>query len=416
MPTKLGRAARVLPLFSAITIGSLLGSGVAFGRPQAVAAASGAKKELPATVTLQLKDTTILPATAPNAFRSGTQCDSDGDVFLQLAYFDFARGQLHSDAGISEIIPHEKRIVEYGRAQLPPGDYPNARLSRFSVTPNGAVSALIFTRRNPSDEEQRPRPEYYVERFKGEGTRGSITHIEAPAGAAHWFANLLAAFPNGNSLIVGTSSSSAGRPSAGSWQPFTGIYDSSGRFIRQVTLPEDVVNDFGDDAGGGAALRGTGAAARSLAQAPQTKRSKPRQFFEVAIATGGLASGPDGNVWILRASDPLRLYAVDAGGQVIHHFQLPPPVPGRKPSEFGFSGPGRAYFQFTPIAGDPAVSSGPSRLLAVFNTTSERIEGLYTLADAQKSARILACGDGRGGFLFVGGTSDNHLAVFDYGP
>jgi hypothetical protein len=80
-------------------------------------------------------------------------------------------------------------------------------------------------------------------RFKDDGTPDSITHIDMPPGAAHWFANLLGIFLDGNFLIAGQTSATADGPSAGSWRPFTGIYDASGRFVSEVTLPDDVVNE-----------------------------------------------------------------------------------------------------------------------------------------------------------------------------
>jgi len=428
---------RVPAFVLALAIAALVGDGPAFGSPQAGAARSAAETTPPPTVALRLKETTILAPAAPNAVRAGTKCDSSGDVFLRFAYFDPVRARVDADSGVSEVIPESKRIVAYGQSPLSTTDYPNSNLRSFNVTPRGAVHALISTRRNPSDGEPRPALEYYVERFKDDGTTDSINHIEAPPGAARWFPDLLAAFGDGNLLIAGTVSGSTDpdHPSASSWRPFTAMYDPTGRFIRELTLPDDIVNDFADVKGSvqqdtkavaptPAANVGAPSAAADKApsvagaerQTPSSQVSKPREFFDVSITTGGLVSAADGNVWILRASDPLRLYAVSSAGEVVKHFQFSAPGAGLKPFEFGFAGPEQIFFEFAHFAGGPGGPSGPSRLLGVFNTVSERFETLYALPGTEKGSRFLACSDQRGGFLYLGGTPDNHLAVYDYVP
>ncbi|MGH9781332.1 MAG: hypothetical protein ACRD33_05880 [Candidatus Acidiferrales bacterium] len=398
---------------SMLAIAALLGARPALGAPQAAAAGSGAQAELPPVETLHLQDTTVFAAAAPNAYRSGTQCDSEGDAFVQVASLAGVPLRLAPSSSVSEVIPGHKRIVEYGKSPLSESDYPHARVSSFGVLPNGELYALIFTRRDPSKEKPRPEPEYYVERFKDDGTRDSITPIHAPPGVAHWLADLLAPFPDGNFLIAGISTTTKEQPGASSWEPFTAVYDQTGRFLREVTLPHDIANNFNE----GDAGKPT-AAARAKAQASPTQASKPRQFFEVAISTGGVVSGPDENAWILRASDPVRLYAVNSAGQVVEHFQFSPPAPGLTPFEFGFAGPGLIFVDFSRPPGSPTgptAASGPSELVGVFNTVSQRFDALYTLPEeVDKSFSNLACSDGNGGFLYFGSTHDRHLAVFDY--
>lgn len=72
----------ILCVSFAFSIIAGLTASTVFGKPQ-VGARGSAKTELPPIVPLHLKDTTAFPATAPNALGGGTQCDSDGNVFLQ---------------------------------------------------------------------------------------------------------------------------------------------------------------------------------------------------------------------------------------------------------------------------------------------------------------------------------------------
>lgn len=395
---------------SMVAIAALFGAGPALGSPQATAAGSGPIAELPPVETLRLKDTTVFSSAAPNAMRSGTQCDSQGDAFVQFASLVGFPAHIDPSSSIAEVILDGKRIVAYGTSPLSESDYPHARVTSFGVLPDGKVYALIFTRGNAPSNGPRPDPQYYVERFKDDGTEDSMTPIHAPPGVAHWFADQLGAFPDGNFLIVGTSTESTERPSAGSWQPFTAVYDPSGRFVSEVTLANDIVNNF--DKGGTGRPRGT-AGAQNQASPPEA--SKPQQYFEVAISTGGLVNGPDGNVWILRASNPVRLYAIDSSGRVTQRLRFSSPVPGLMPFDFGFAGPGQIFLDFVRPPATPSVPSGPSELLAIFNTISQQFEALYTLPeDANKGLNALACSDRNGGFLYLGGTPDNRFAVFDY--
>ena len=408
-------------------IGASIGNAPVFAEPQATATESGSTNPRTA-VPLRLQETTQLDSLAPNVSRSGAKCDADGNVFVQFGNYDFARQQMQLDSAISEVMPDSKRVVAYRIPALSASDYPNPRLMSFGVLPKGVVYALISTRRPAPDGESRPAKfEYYVEQLKEDITTDSMTRIQAPPGAVHWSADLLGVFPKGNFLIAGESSEEAGRASPGSARPFTAIYDSSGRFLVELTLPEDVVNHFPEYAGpaNGTAAAGTppakraeavppGASEHAGAPAQSGQSPKPHEYLGISIRSGGVVGGPDGNLWILRASDPLRLYAVDAAGQVVKHFQFSPPVPGLTPLQFGFAGPEQMFFDFGFIATDPSPHSGPSEIIGVFDMASEQFNALYTLPSTEIGRGATACGDGRGGFIFLGSTPDNHLALFDY--
>ena len=93
----------------------------------------------------------------------------------------------------------------------------------------------------------------------------------------------------------------AGRPGPGSWRPVTAVYDSGGGLVREVTLPHDIANTFKE--GGTGKPKATG---NTKAQASPTPASKPQQYFEVAITTGGVVSGPDQHDPRRRAGIPVR--------------------------------------------------------------------------------------------------------------
>ncbi len=403
---------RALVAILALVVAALLCARSMRGTPQAVGASSGVSAGLPPTETLQLERTRVFAFPAPNGFRGGVQCDARGDAFVQFTVLVGDPMHLAPFPSISEVIPNEKRIVAYITPQLPESKYPHAAVISYGVSPGGKLYALMFARRITSKGNPLSAVKYYVERFKHDGTSGSITPVPAPAGVAHWYADQLVPFPDGGFLVVGEATTAKERPSLGSWGPLTAIYDSTGRFVREVTLPHDVTNNFNERVAGKPR-----AAGRARAQA-----SRVPQGFEAAISTGGVFSGPDGNVWILRASSPIRLYAVDSAGQVIQHFEISPPAPGLIPFGFGVARPGEIFLDFLrPPPSNPGAASGPSKgpseFIGVFNSISGQFDALYTLPKVRNAfLGTIACSDGDSGFLYLGSTSGNRLAVFDLAP
>lgn len=397
-----------------LAIGALVGSAPVFAQ-RLVSATGSPSTNLPAPIPLRLRETTQMNWTAPNVSLSYPKCDADGHVFVRFGNYDFVRQQVQMNSAISEIIPESKRIVAHTIPELSPSDYSNSRFESFGVSLDGAVYALISAGRKASDGE-RAKHEIIVEQLEEGSTAGSMMTLQAPPGAAHWMADLLGVFPKGNFLVAGESSEEPGRPSAGSWRPFTAIYDSSGKFLIEITLPEDVVNEYSRHAGStdGAtraeAPPAGGSGGNAGVPAQSTQPPKPH-FIQVQIRSGGIVSGPDGNLWILRNSDPIRLYAVDAAGQVVKHFQFSPPAAGLTPSQFGFARPGQIFFDFGHIAGQSPYS-GPSEIIGVFDTVSEQFNALYTVPPTKG---FLGCSDGRGGFIYVASTGPNyHLTLFDF--
>jgi hypothetical protein len=425
---------KMLKLMLAFTLApfAFSASPSAYGSPQSGTKESAAAPDLPAVQTLRLTDTIVIPSSAPDSYSPQLKCDSGGDIFVRLAEHNPTGG---FDSAITEILPSSQQIKKYGSSPLSASDFPNARLESFDVRPNGTVYALIFTQQDkPADGGPQPRPEYYVERFNGDGTADSIPRLEAPPGAARWSPILLGIFTEGNILITGYKVEAADAPNHGARKPLTAIYDSRGRFIHDVILPDDVSSEGAGNSGpvqSGVNAPSPSAPAKANAQssepanadgdanptktqAASVKLPKTNPSFGPSITTGEVVNGPDGNVWILRKSAPLRLYAVSSSGEVVKHFQFPTLVEGLKPVSFGFSGPEEFFFQFE--LGSEIRPSGPLSFLAIFNTETEHFEARYVPPELTKGFRFPACSDHHGGFFYFGASPDNFLSVFDFKP
>lgn len=416
----------------AFAIFALLAGRPAFAAPQARASAAANAAEPPAIQNLHLKETTVFPSGVPFAF-GDSHCDSSGDIFLSLSKYGLRETGAASEPVITEVTPESKQMQEYEKTPISIADYPNPLRLGFAVTPRGVIYRAFLTLRSPTPP--RPPAEFYVEKFNDDGTTDSITHLDAPAETSQWFPQTFAVFPDGNLLVVGAGSPIEEQPEGSRWVPLLAIYGPGGRFVRDLSLPNDSDNETGEsnsvtekavkDTPGSSKEKiaapsqdtSSGAATPKAEASPTiSQASLHGRNLVQAISDGGVAVAPDGNAWIALATDPIRLFEVDSGGEVIKHFQIAPPLKGMQRFIIGLAGPGKVYFDFAPVELDSRKIYGKSEVLGVFNTESERFEGVYKLPETETGLRFPVCSDLHGGFLYVGATSDNHFAVFDYVP
>lgn len=358
-------------------------------------AASGAgstDQSMPAVQPLELKKTIPLAYPAPSVFGSGTKCDRNGNIFVPVPITN-SDGTLGSIV-LLEILPDSTSTRIFGSHPLSVSDYPNNRVEYFDVDASGTVYALVDTHENvkTGDKQQSTNWQYYIERFNSDGSTDSVVHLGYPPGADPGGLNpyQFGTFRGGSFVLTGTLRA----PSTG-FEPFVAVYDSNGEFIQNIALPDDVPDD------------------RSLKA--EHASSAQRDSAISAIMLGSMVSSPDGNVYLLRNSQPVRLYGVGVSGEVVKHFQLSLPSPGLNVFSAGIAGEDSLLLYFAhPPPQHPGEKPVSKWLAGVFNTVSRQFEAVYQLPPNMLG--IPACGDQHGDLLFIGGTADHHLAVFDYAP
>jgi len=356
----------------------------------AVPQTSNTEPGAPAVQSLELKET--IPLAYPSAgMMGGAKCDGHRNIFVSLPVMN-SDGTLRTDV-LLEILLDSKSTKMFGSQPLPASDYPNQSTDYFDVDADGTVYALVYTRENGKQrDKQPPVPQYYIERFNSDGSADSVVHLDHPpgAGAVGIDPYQFGIFPDGSFILAGIRWDAPTKAEA-----FTAVYSSSGKFIRSVALPDDVPGDQ--------TLKAEHA---STAQ---------RDAASSAVMLGSIVSSPDGNVYLLRNSQPVRIYGVDSSGEVVKHFQLSPPSPGLDVSSTGLVGEDSLFLFFGhPPPQHPGEKPISEWLVGVFNTVSGQFDGIYALPT--KGVGVPACGDQHGGLLFIGHTADRHLAVVDYGP
>lgn len=292
---------------------------------------------------------------------------------------------------LAEILSDSTSTRVFGSQALPASEYPNQSIKYFDVDTGGTVYALVDTHQTEkASDKQGAIWQYFIERFNSDGSTDSVVRLDYPPGTGSAGLGFyhFGVFRDGSFIVAGTNWA----PPTGS-EPVTAVYDSRGKFIQTVRLPNDVL--------GGHALK------------PANVSSAQRDAAVLAIMVGSMVSSPDGNVYLLRNSQPVRIYGVDSAGEVVKHFQLLPPAPGMSVSSAGLAAEDSLFLYFgRPVRpGEKPISE---YLAGIFNTASGQFDAIYKLPT--KEFRVPACGDQHGGLLFIGSSTDNHLAVFDYGP
>jgi hypothetical protein len=117
--------------------------------------------------------------------------------------------------------------------------------------------------------------------------------------------------------------------------PYTGIFDQQGKLLKKVVLAEDKqyeeAADRGDSDFFDSTLGGGG---------------------NFAVERGSVVRGSDGNMYVVRWTNPAKVYAISATGEVIRSFDVTPELERKKPAGVREHA-GRLAIEFPPEQDDP---------------------------------------------------------------
>lgn len=176
----------------------------------------------------------------------------------------------------------------------------------------------------------------------------------------YFFPYQLAVFPSGEILasgIYGQHNRSI----------FTGVFDASGKLLRQLREPEDEV-------------------ARSRADMGEPGfRSRDNVYGNDFVIQGDAAIGPDGNAYLLRSTG--LVYVISKTGTVLRKLQLEPPAPGMFAA--------RLITAHDQIALSFEHLGRYSGTVAIYDYEGKAV-GTYPAEDPETYAGMLACYDAQG--------------------
>lgn len=243
---------------------------------------------------LTTAETITAPAEAATGFTK-LDCDADGNLYLGAE----SPGAL----AIRKLNPKGERIAVYE-----PGANPDVKIwnaGDYSLTKDGELYVWVGAK----DEITR-----YVLVFKSDGSYKERIKLEP---GFPWLPASLAVFPNGELLMTGQAYvKETSRPML----PFTGIFASNGKLLKEINLEDDVrVHDL--------------AAAHDSHVVSSVNPTSNR-----AVAWGRMAAAKDGNIYVMRWLSPAEFYAISPGGEVIRRFTVDPGKPDYMPIQMHIAG------------------------------------------------------------------------------
>lgn len=385
--------------------------------PVAKASGVGHTKDQEPEVTLrELREgeTVRFPAPAPGIILNGIQCGENGDIFL--VFGTDARAVMNSPNGsaplpIQRISVDSQTLTAYAVSSL--GDYQVYRRSTFTMDDRGAVYALYTAFRHGKglglslELERRERPDNVVVKFHDDGSVDSRIQLSDPPNGS-LEPTLFGVFGDGQLLVTGTVNV------LGQLKPFTGIFDRSGRFEQQLSLTKDVEPSSGANHGDKELVR-SGAAASAQKSEEKTPRkplppNTPVQNWQTAMAYGKIFSGSDGNLYLLRASIPPRVYVVSSDGRAVREFLIQPPEPGLRLLDLHLAGQRNLFAEFIGPANKKMGFSGSLvTISAVIDDITGKVIAAYRFPP--NVGLLPGCAAGPDTFEFLGSTKDHKLKV-----
>jgi len=405
-PTKVAFLAQVCLLFMLAGTPEVA---KALQEPSEPADAKEQEEAYPPPLELYEAETIPFSAPPPLGFFTGIKCDVNSNIYL-----------VYSDApGVgSEVITLDtplppvrklsldsRTVVSYAVQSL--AGYELVRREDFAVDPRGTVYALLEAYHRRPDKEHKEIPDYLIAKFKDDGTVDSFLKLQKTPGENFepW---RFAVFPDGNFLVTGIVYSDPGRLE----RPFTGIFSRGGVLVQQVKPSGDIRPRTtppvpeADQPKGGEQASGGAKPGQDEGQSGHGD-SGARGFVPAYSLTVG---APDGNIYLMRASNPTRIYAVSPIGEVVQEWSVKPPRSDVEPMEMSLAGQNRLLLEFvhawTPE--DPK----SHLVLALLDLGTGQVTATYQLP--AKSHVSPACMTVRDEFLTLGTTEDRKLKVVKF--
>lgn len=229
-------------------------------------------------------------------------CDNDGNVYM---------GPDDPGAPIRKINAKGELVTSFKPRANP--DIDVYAEGHYAVTPDGEVYVHV---------ESETAPHRFILVFKSDGSYS--TTIKPETGFS-MVPSTIAIFPNGNLLMTGNK---LDRNSKLFIVPFTGIFRSDGKLLKEITLEQN----------------------ESLPDTSAMKDLKPGQPLPIisnrAVAWGHTEPAKDGNIYIMRWGSPASFYAISPGGEVVKRFTVDPGSSAYDPYHMHISG-NRIAVQFS---------------------------------------------------------------------
>lgn len=306
------------------------------------------------TLTLHAVSTLNVASELGGAFKSGSKCDADGNLYIRKFALD--RPLL---GPVVKIDRDGKRV-----ALFDPAAFAGLGLDRadgFSPAADGGIYQIA--------QKGVTNPRIYVLHFGSDGAASAPVMLDADL-EVYTFA----AFAEGNFLVSGVRREVQNRKDRG--RNFTAVFSADGRELKELSFP------------GGA----------DSAHAKTTADDEASPMLDLADAE----VGSDGNLYVMRRSVPALIYVIAPSGKIMRMIKVAAPAAGAVPNVFHLSG-NQLALSFGSEQGDAMT------MVVVDAQTGRRISSYADPGGLGPSFSCFAANEGAFTFLKLG--ESNELEV-----
>ena len=366
----------------------------------------------PAMADLYPSRNVELAAPPPVVGPSGTQCDTNGNIYLLYwsesiqAIMEKVRNGQPRNLPLRKVSIDSKSVVSFVAG--PFQDYGWFASHAFYVTPNGVVYNLAQAC------EGRPAPgvhqtcAWFVTKYNDDGKVDSVARLRPPR-VESFRPVMFGAFPDGNLVLVGQMRDETGDALHSTL--FAGLFNRSGDFLRELT--------FAQDAGPAPVATPTPSENPAVGKPPDGQSDSNRQAAEkqawrrlvTALSEGRMFGAADGTVYVLRGGSRQQLDVLSSDGSVLPKPDIIPPREGLTAISAGLNAQGQIVVHYAPLA----TSNGSNRnpVIAVVDPETGKVTSTYGVPS---DAGIPACVTRKGEFLFARQSKSGLLEVVGYTP
>jgi hypothetical protein len=353
-----------------------------------------------------------LSAPPPLAVTAGTQCDTNGNIYLLYAS-ESTEAVLEKAGKLQPLNLPLRRVSIDSKSvvSFPVGpfqDYGWFSSHAFYVTPNGAVYNLTQVCEDRSGPRVPTTCAYFIRGYNDDGKVDYVTRPRPPR-VEVFTPFKFAAFPDGNLVVLGIVRDET--EGAAHSRLFAGLFNRNGDFLRELTLAQDTgptpgvtptPNENPAPGAGGTNPSGSGR---------QAGEWETWQRLSMALLEARMFGGPDGTVYLLRGRSPQKLEVLSSDGSVLRKPDITPPREGLTAMSASLSPQGQIVVYYLPTASSDSYNRNP--VIAVVDPETGKVVSTY---GKPPDAGTPACVTRKGEFLFARQSKAELLEVVGYTP
>lgn len=363
---------------------------------------------MPTPRVLARGETIPFPLPAPTMLSGWVHADQAGNIYIICGSPRFHSGPLPNVPPNGQLLPitmlspDSKSATEYPLPTTVDGRDTYWRID-FNVDPYGVLQVLYNVQVSALTEEKQPW-EYVVLKMEKDGTVDSTIRLDNPPPGPLTIYHF-AVFGDGSFLVTGILNqpwpglAKAGR-TLPSQRPFTGIFDRQGRFMQELTLPDDVSPP---------APGPQNSELPAPNEAPQTTAG-PRWMYALNFSL--MVAGPEDTIYLLRAASPPLLYTLSSDGEVVHQARIDWPSRPAVVTQMSAAGRADLMIDFYTSTIDREGNAHSTQTYALVDPASGEVLAAYRLP--ARTYPFFAGATGPQDLEFIGSTADGKLAVIKY--